>query len=292
MQRFAGESQAVLKVFQEKDLASRFEMILLCVISRGWDCNVGSAECAVKVMTMDGEPAEQLCPQFFKRVASCNLRCNFRCFVHSAQRSLENCLQGDERVSQLIRSLINGYSDGASNMGGFARAVKNSHKLKSMFLQHVQSVDSALQGGSASTSFACQRFDTVLQVSENLTVHLRAVVRTLQECVVRSHHASWALGLLKLLSPRNMILLALLAELCKTCQVYIHRWDNFKKGDVVSMAHASALLEDFKLQVNRLFAFRSPSNELQQPLVLAPEFTAGMLQVLRAGYDMLAGEVR
>ncbi|CAE7210167.1 unnamed protein product [Symbiodinium necroappetens] len=88
-----------------------------------------------------------------------------------------------------------------------------------------------------------------------------------------------------------MILLALLAELCKTCQVYIHRWDNFKKGDVVSMAHASALLEDFKLQVNRLFAFRSPSNELQQPLVLAPEFTAGMLQVLRAGYDMLAGEV-
>ena len=120
VQRFARGSQ-------EQDLASRFQVIL-CVSSHDWDCDVGCAECAVKVMRMDGEPAEQLCPQFFKRVASCDLRCNFRCFAHAAQRSLENCLQGDERVSLLIQSLISRYrySDGASNMRGFARGVKNS----------------------------------------------------------------------------------------------------------------------------------------------------------------------
>ena len=242
-----------------------------------------------KVITVDGEPAEQLCPQMVKGLG-CNVVASFRCHLHSAQKTLENCMQADKRTADLMDSLIVGYAD-SSGLGGFARAIRNSLRLKASYGKHCQELDSVLcKASTGGWSFAPQRFSTVLSVSETLCLNMGPASKTLQESVIRGgRNKEWARRVLAVLKPENMLLLALLCELCKVAQRYVHRWD--RSVDQTTVADTALEFERFKLEANRLFSFRSVDGDFQQPLVLSPDFTSGMPQLLRASYNLLQQEV-
>ncbi|CAE7222893.1 unnamed protein product [Symbiodinium sp. CCMP2592] len=244
-----------------------------------------------RVFCSDGEPAEQACPQMLKGLSGFNLKASFRCNLHSAQRSLENILQGNPNITKLLDVLISKYSSSSrgGDPGGFARALKNSARLNKLFTDHCQQVDGIMRR-AGTLSYAPQRFDTILEVCETLCVNMRAVVSCLQELVVRGdQHKAWAAGLLQQLSPDNMVLLSLVAELLRTAKKYIHAFDNLRKGPS-SLARASHLLRGLKQECNQLFSFRQESGQFQEPLVLSRHYDAGMLSVLRRGYDFLSAE--
>ena len=132
----------------------------------------------------------------------------------------------DERAQHLVSTLVNGYSSGGHL--GFARAVPNSVKLRSLFKKQASLVDSALKN-AGSMGFAPQRFDTIMEVSTAIVLNLEAVVRTLHEVqIIDLKHKQWATDILATLSRSNLILLALLVELCRTASSYIHKFDNLK----------------------------------------------------------------
>ncbi|OLP73877.1 hypothetical protein AK812_SmicGene46741, partial [Symbiodinium microadriaticum] len=219
----------------------------------------------------------------------CNVVASFRCHLHSAQKTLENCMQADKRTADLMDSLIVGYAD-SSGLGGFARAIRNSLRLKASYGKHCQELDSVLcKASTGGWSFAPQRFSTVLSVSETLCLNMGPALKTLQESVIRGgRNKEWARRVLAVLKPENMLLLALLCELCKVAQRYVHRWD--RSVDQTTVADTALEFERFKLEANRLFSFRSVDGDLQQPLVLSPDFTSGMPQLLRASYNLLQQE--
>ena len=199
-------------------------------------------------------------------------------------------MHADKRTAELMECLITGYSD-AQSLGGFARAIRNSCRLKASYARHCEELDSVLQKASTGGwSFAPQRFSTVLQVSETLCLNMGPALKTLQEAVVRGgQNRDWAMRVLQTLNPENMLLLALLCELCKVAQRYVHRWD--RSADKTTLADTALEFENFKLEANRLFSFRSLDGDLQQPLVLSPDCTSGMPQLLRASYNLLQQEV-
>ena len=220
----------------------------------------------------------------------CNVVASFRCHLHSSQKTLENCMQADKRTADLMDSLIVGYAD-ANGLGGFARAIRNSCRLKASYARHCEDLDGVLcKASTGGWSFAPQRFSTVLSVSETLCLNMGPALKTLQESVIRGgKNKEWARRVLAVLKPENMLLLALLCELCKVAQRYVHRWD--RSADQTTVADTALEFESFKLEANRLFSFRSVDGDLQQPLVLSPDFTSGMPQLLRASYNLLQQEV-
>ena len=85
----------------------------------------------VVVCTADGEAAEQLGLRFAKEKIFRNQAAVLRCGLHMTQRTLENAVNSDETAKKLLHELIL-KSSGAdrSDVGSFARAVRNSERLK------------------------------------------------------------------------------------------------------------------------------------------------------------------
>lgn len=165
-------------------------------------------------------------------------------------------MQADKRTADLMDSLIVGYAD-ANGLGGFARAIRNSCRLKASYARHCEDLDSVLcKASTGGWSFAPQRFSTVLSVSETLCLNMGPALKTLQESVIRGgKNKEWARRVLAVLKPENMLLLALLCELCKVAQRYVHRWD--RSADQTTVADTALEFESFKLEANRLFSVRS-----------------------------------
>ena len=222
-----------------------------------------------EVFTADGEPAEQLCPAYFAKLSECKVRAVWRCGAHSAQRSLENSLAADAHASALVSNLITKYSTGRDSPGGFARAVNNSPKLKSSFSAAAQRLDGILGGAArnSSMSFAAQRFNTILDVSQAIIYNLPAVISLLTEVQITDPHlAPWARGLLACLSTENLLLLACLAELTRIAASTIHRYDN-DAATPGAMAESAQLFFTLKEELYRMFFFKSPRGEVQEPLI-------------------------
>ena len=85
----------------------------------------------VMVSTVDGEAAQQLCLRLAKDRVFRNQVAVLRCGLHMTQRTLETAVMSDETSKKLLHELIN-KSSGAdrSDVGSFARAVRNSERLK------------------------------------------------------------------------------------------------------------------------------------------------------------------
>ena len=94
---------------------------------------------AGRSMTTDGEAAELLSQRFIKELDILpELTVFLRCSLHALTRSLENALKSDKHCNDLLEMFVLklvGSQNGQH--GAFARAVKNSEKLKHQFGEDV-----------------------------------------------------------------------------------------------------------------------------------------------------------
>ena len=97
---------------------------------------------------VDGEPSELAAGVIAKAEGAelfPALRVIWRCLLHSTQRTLENVLTTDDTCQMLISHLVTRHSGGENDLGSFARALKNSPKLKQGFrdaeLAHLDAID-------------------------------------------------------------------------------------------------------------------------------------------------------
>lgn len=250
-----------------------------------------------EVFFADGEASEQLCPHLFAKLSGFKLRGTFRCNLHAGQRSLENAISSDPEVERVIGALITNYSGSGQKdkkqvmLGGFARAVRNSTRLAAMFSERAAAeLDSLLAAGSChghGMNFAPQRFDTILQMSSKLLLHLVPVIRTLTDIQVRDPTLSkWASSLLQVMTADNLIMLALLAELCQVASSFHHKFEQNLKSPSC-LAKCAQHYHAMKQQLNKLFSFRSESGALQEPLCLSAGYSCGFCAVLQRQYNML-----
>ncbi|CAE7377150.1 PDE2A [Symbiodinium microadriaticum] len=141
------------------------------------------------------------------------------CHAHSSQKALEKAIETDPRAQELVGTLINNYAKDKTNPGGFARAVKNAPRLASMYASNIAEIDGILSKAykTKSMSFAAQRFDSIMQITQTVIYHLVPIMNTLSELQVKdATFRPWCQGLLKCLSPDRLILVALLAELSRS----------------------------------------------------------------------------
>ena len=130
----------------------------------------------VIVSTADGEAAEQLGLRLAKDRLFRNQAAVLRCGLHMTQKTLENAVTSDETSKKLLHEFIT-KSSGAdrSDIGSFARAVRNSERLKSDLGSSIAKAVAevaelvkdalppvALTGASVMPSSAAQRFDSML----------------------------------------------------------------------------------------------------------------------------------
>ena len=207
-----------------------------------------------------------------------------RCHLHSAQRSLENALNSESRVSKLVEALVTASSPPSDdrNLGGLARGIRNSSKLTKLLgqcLEGCNAADSAL----GSLHVAPQRFDSIMLVCVTLTENVVPVLRALHLFRVHSPKLRhWAEKMTRVFSADNMILLSLLAELSATCAKFHHRFDTNRH----QLARSNFYFAQLKSHLKRLFSLEDG----KEPLVLCHEYTAGYLQRLSASVNLLEPE--
>ena len=213
----------------------------------------------------------------------------WRCGAHSAQRSLENAIGADQASQDLVSSLVTKYGGEKNMPGGFARALKNSPKLSAMYAANATRLDSVLGAAAAGKRmpFAPQRFNTILEVSQTIIYNLPAVISTLVEVQASDPHLGpWARELLAFCSPSNLLLLACLAELTRIAADTVHQYDN-NAATPGAMAKSAQLFFCLKEELYRMFFFKNPRGEDQQPLVFSKLYSAGFVQLLRKHWNLL-----
>jgi hypothetical protein len=81
-----------------------------------------------------GEGAEQLGYRLAKEAKVLpELSAILRCSLHGLQKSLENAFMNEARIKALVENFVTKFSGGPTSPGSFARAVRNSPKLESMW---------------------------------------------------------------------------------------------------------------------------------------------------------------
>jgi len=162
---------------------------------------------AVIVSTADGEAAEQLGLRLAKERIFRNQAAVLRCGLHMTQRTLENAVTSDERSKKLLHEFIT-KSSGAdrSDIGSFARAVRNSTRLKSDLGSSIAKAVAevaelvkdtlppvAKTGASVMPSAAPQRFDSMLVCLQRFVWNAPGCIRFLcQEAASKSTTSKWA----------------------------------------------------------------------------------------------------
>ena len=243
-----------------------------------------------QVFTADGEPSEQLCPYYLSKLGGMKLCAVYRCHAHSSQKALEKAIESDPRAQELVGTLVNNYAKDKTNPGGFARAVKNAPRLASMYASNIAEIDGILSKAykTKSMSFAAQRFDSIMQITQTVIYHLVPIMNTLSELQVKDAALRpWCQGLLKCLSPDRLILVALLAELSRCAAGFVHRHDASQRSNAItSLAESAKAFGELRAELNRLFFWRDSEGRLQEPLVLDCNYCAGYLQLLLKNYNM------
>ena len=131
-----------------------------------------------------------------------------RCYAHSAQGTLEACLDVDPEAKALIQDLVTCFAS-ESDRGGLGRALRNSPKLARLFKQEIQADLCKIEELCTSTrsctkaNFASQRFNSIVDVLRLLSVRINPVVNFL--CKVAATDGdkkvrTWAKSLLKVLA--------------------------------------------------------------------------------------------
>ncbi|CAE7767207.1 unnamed protein product [Symbiodinium sp. CCMP2592] len=130
-----------------------------------------------------------------------------------------------------------------------------------------------------------------MSVTSTLTLNIRGMIMSLTEIQLRdSSLKSWARGILNLLTEENLVLLALLAELSRTVSSYHHSFESSRGSHPSCLARSAQHFRALSEELNRLFSFRSMGGELQEPLTLSPQFTAGFMQLLQSSYNLMVTE--
>lgn len=107
-----------------------------------------------------------------------------RCYAHSAQGSLEACLDVDPEAKALIQDLVTRFASD-SDRGGLGRALKNSPKLARLFEREIQTDLCKIEELCTSTNscmkanFAAQRFNSIVDVLRLLSLRINSVVKFL-----------------------------------------------------------------------------------------------------------------
>ncbi|CAE7814095.1 unnamed protein product [Symbiodinium sp. CCMP2592] len=283
-----GRKDALAKCKQLQEAISRF--------AEGDSVLIQAFTEKLQVFCSDGEAAEPLSARFLKEAAAPNLRSVVRCTMHCAQKSLENSIHSSSVATELLNTLVYAYSSGRhgqdSDMGGLARAIRNSEKLKTCFERHVQAVNDVdkIFSKAHAMNFAPQRFNTILEMMQFVSLHAGPLISMLTEV----HHAdpalhNWSKKMLQALCPDNLVLCALLAELAACAAKYCHAFDAVKKSRYTSMTQTAALLLQLKQELHKLFAFQQ-GESMQEPLCLADRYTAGYLQSLQRSYNLLVDQ--
>ena len=244
----------------------------------------------------DGELAEPLSARFLKEATAPNLKSIVRCAMHCAQKSLENSIHSSAVATELLSTLVYAYSSGRhgneSDMGGLARAIRNSEKLKDTFHRHVQAVTDVdkIFSQAHAMNFAPQRFNTILDMMQFVSLHAGPLISMLTEV----HHGDpdlrkWSKKMLQALCPDNLVLCALLAELAACAAKYCHAFDAAKKSRYTSITQTAALLLQLKQELHKLFSFQQ-GESVQEPLCLSDKYSAGYLQILQRSYNLLVDQ--
>ncbi|CAE7241752.1 unnamed protein product [Symbiodinium sp. CCMP2592] len=221
----------------------------------------------IRIFMADGEFGEPLAARLSKVQGTLpGLKAIMRCSVHSGQRSLEKALSSDPDVQGLLQSWVLGFSDGSgTNSGGFCRAVRNSLKLQRLTAEkQLEGVDESLRR-LCHFGFAPQRFNTVCDACVNVAENIDAV------CNVLSH-----------LAAVDDALSGWATKLLQQCFQPEKKFNHSLDGQHLRLAATAHNLQQLERLINRLFDFRSPAGELQQPLVLDDAYAHGYVQRLQA----------
>ncbi|CAE7207230.1 unnamed protein product [Symbiodinium sp. CCMP2456] len=223
-----------------------------------------------------------------------NFKAVVRCCMHASQKALENAIKACKPAQKVIDDLIFAYSSSsttgqAKDLGGLSRALRNSCKVNATFMRYANEFDAVLEKACKVNSFAAQRFNTILEVSQGLIWNVTPLVSCLVEIHKRDDRLrAWAAKMLQALCPKSLILLSLLAELAACASKFCHAFDNAKKsGKRSSITRTAGLLVQLKDELQRLFYFQRPDGSFQEPLCLAEHYTAGFLQLLQRSYSLL-----
>ncbi|CAE7276243.1 unnamed protein product [Symbiodinium sp. CCMP2456] len=221
----------------------------------------------IRVFMADGEFSEPLAARLSKVQGTLpGLKAIMRCSVHSGQRALEKALATDPDVQVLVKSWVLGFSDGSGkNPGGFCRAVRNSQKLQRLTAEkQLEVLDESLRRLSH-FGFAPQRFNTVCDACVNVAENIEAVCNVLSHlAAVDDQLSGWA------------------TELLQKCFQPEKKFTHSLDGSHLRLASTAHNLQQLECLINRLFDFRSPAGEMQQPLVLDDSYAHGYVQRLQA----------
>ena len=255
----------------------------------------------VMVATADGEAAEQLGLRLAKERLFPNQVAVLRCGLHMTQRTLENAVMSDEASKKLLHELII-KSSGADrgDVGSFARAVRNSSRLKadlgSSIAKAVTEVAELFQdtlppvaktGAPVMPSSAPQRFDSMLVCLQRFVWTAPGCLRFLcHEAAAKSATSPWARDMLHFLlhrdgkaSPQNLLLLALLAEFVEACSKFV-RDQEAGKGNRFHIAKMAANLRDLEAELDDLFEVEEKDGRPRLPRALCKNYVHGYVHVI------------
>ena len=254
----------------------------------------------VVVSTADGEAAEQLGLRLAKVRLFPNQAAVLRCGLHMTQRTLENAVKSDETAKKLLHELIF-KSSGAdrSDVGSFARAVRNSERLKadlgSSTAKAVTEVALLFQdtlppvaktAASVMPSSAPQRFDSMLVCLQRFVWNAPGCLRFLcHEAAAKSATSRWADDMLHFLlhrdgvaSPQNLLLLALLAEFVEVCSRFV-RDQEAGQGSRFHIAKMAANLRDLEQELDDLFEVEKDGRP-RLPRALSKNYVHGYVRII------------
>ena len=255
-----------------------------------------------QVFLSDGEQAEPLgarlakdsCRHVVRSVSVCKrrtrqeqgtlagLKACLRCHCHASIKALEKALESSPEVAALLADWIHAYSsnDGA-NPGGFARAVRNSDKLREQFSEF-QKLDEAT-ASLGTMSYAPQRFGTLMQVATCIVKNIRPIFDMLAELKVgKNKLSSWAGKLLRnCFRADRLILFALISEFSETATKYSRAFDNVKEQgrSISNISRTAHLIDSLEARLRELFSFRDKEGALQKPLVLQDAYNGHLQRV-------------
>ena len=258
-------------------------------------------------MTADGEPAEQLSLRFIKELDILpEVTVFMRCSLHATTRFLENALRSDTYCLEVLQTFVLKFA-GLQNgqHGSFARAIRNSEKLKYEFgeavtngltelakeLQDLGAIafKATRRGGDINMSNALSRFSSWLHILVKVCYWGRAIMWFLWDTSLHgSVSSAWAREILDfMLRPSekrgmaNCLLLAMIAEFTAAVRKAITKFDHNKKNTSVNnVATTARKLADMESELKHLFDVEH-NGEPRLPWCLDAKYTFGFVAIMR-----------
>jgi hypothetical protein len=137
-------------------------------------------------------------------------------------------------------------------------------------------------------SSATQRFDSMLVCLQRFVWNCNGCIRFLAQVATSDDmSAPWALDLLGFLtyrdgepSPKNLLLLILLAEFIEVCSRFVHGHES-GNSHRHHIAHTASLIKNMDRELSDLFDVKTESGAPRLPLALSKHYTHGYVNVVR-----------